>query len=86
MLEFVGSSWDPRGSYQGYIYIVSPRPWLASFLRVEVAKPLAGWHTKSLTNIRSAFTSEPKTLDYGLKLRNYQFLVNLNTKSTFNKL
>ncbi len=36
----------------------------------EVAKPLEGWHAKSLTNIRSAFTSEPKTLDYELKLRN----------------
>ncbi len=36
----------------------------------EVAKPLAGWHAKLLTNIRSAFTSEPKTLDYGPKLRN----------------
>jgi len=36
----------------------------------EVAKPLPGWHAKSLTNIKSAFTSEPKTLDYKPKLRN----------------
>jgi len=37
----------------------------------EVAKPLAGWHAKSLTNIRSAFTSELKTLNYGSKVYNY---------------
>lgn len=36
----------------------------------EVAKPLAGRHAKSLTNIKSAFTSESKTYNYELKLRN----------------
>jgi len=36
----------------------------------EVTKPLAGWHAKSLTNIKSAFTFELKTLNYELKLRN----------------
>jgi len=39
-----------------------PRSCLSS--QSEVAKPLASWHAKSLTNIRSAFTSKLKTLRY----------------------